>query len=280
MKKHGFRICLVLLTLSLLGYSRVTSSAKDFEDPYTKEYESIYISDQEKAAWFDPLARLLSNQEELIEDEYGRGLGYAPPYPDRPSISDGWGIGLFDINIDGVPELVVDAGGGSSGCNLYYLYDIFSGEQIDDISGTSENDSWGLYYNLENDQYFPLGRYSYRGGWGSNSHFTVTVRYDETEKQYKHILLFFSRYYYEEYDGDEAYVEFRVNDEPTDSEGFQYHERIFYQENCLLPNTGIKFYDWHEVSDQDDSYEERAEKMARMLLYGSGQRFVRVDDNK
>ncbi len=280
MKKYIFKVLLVLLLLSLVGCTKVNSSAKDPFDSYAGEYKSIYVSDEEKAAWFDPIVKLISNQEELIEDEYDRGLGYEAPRPNEPSISHGWGIGLFDITMDGVPELVVDAGGGSSGCNLYYLYDIFSGEKIDDINGTSENDSWGIYYNLENDQYFPLGRYSYRGGWGSNSHFTVTIRYDEKEEQYQHILLFFSQYYYEEYDGNEAHVEFRVNEEPTNSEGYQYRERIFYQENCLLPYTGIKFYDWSDVSDKDDSYQERAEKMARMLLYGSGQQFVKFDKDK
>ena len=54
----------------------------------------------------------------------------------------------------------------------------------------------------------------------------------------------------------------------------------FYQQNCLLPNTGLKMYDWNDVADDDDSYQERAKKMARMLLYGSGQQFVKIDSGQ
>lgn len=34
---------------------------------------------------------------------------------------------------------------------------------------------------------------------------------------------------------------------------------------------------WSDVADEDDSYQERAEKMAQMLLYGSGQKFVKTN---
>ena len=77
-----------------------------------------------------------------------------------------------------------------------------------------------------------------------------------------------------------AHVVFKVNGELTDSEGYEYHMEKFYQQNCLLPNTGLKTYDWHNVAEDDDSYQERAEKMARMLLYGSGQQFVKIDSGK
>jgi hypothetical protein len=50
----------------------------------------------------------------------------------------------------------------------------------------------------------------------------------------------------------------------------------FYQTHSLVPYTGLKLYRWNDVSEDGDSDQVRAEKMAAMLLYGSGQEFVKI----
>lgn len=280
MKKTIFRVLSLLLILSLVGCAKVKSTAKDPFDSYAGEYKSIYVSDEEKGAWFTPIVKLISNQEELIEDEFGRGLGYEAPRPDEPSITWGYGIGLFDITMDGVPEVIVDGGGGSSGCNLYLAYDIFSGKEIASINGSIEEGTWGIYYNLKSEEYRPICRYSLRGGWDTNSHFITTIEYNEERQEWDETVLFYSRYYYEDIEMLVAHVTFEVGGKATNSQGYEYRVTAFYQENCLLPQTGLKTYDWYEVAEDDDSYQERAEKMARMLLFGSGQQFVKIDNDK
>ncbi len=277
MKQYIFKVFLVLLLLPLVGCSKVRSSAKDPFDSYVGEYKSIYVSDEEKAAWFAPIVKLISNQEELIEDEYGRGLGYEAPRPNEPSISYGWSIGLFDVTMDGVPEVIVNCGGGSSGCVFLEVYDIFSGQEIGNMDSNGKDGCWGIYYNLETGKYFPLGSYSWNSGWDTELRYITTISYNEELQGYNESCLFYARYFYEDSDYAVAHISCSVNGEDVIEPNYQYRMTRFYQENCLLPQTGIKMYSWSSVSDSDDSYQERAEKMARMLLYGSGQQFVRFD---
>ena len=74
-----------------------------------------------------------------------------------------------------------------------------------------------------------------------------------------------------------ANVYFMVNGEPEFFQEYHYALTAFYQEHSLVPHTGLMLYYWSDVAEDDDSYQERAEKMAQMLLYGSGQKFVKAN---
>ena len=275
MKRYFICVLCILLVLSLLGCSKVKSSAEDEKNTYAAEYQSIYISDEEKADWFAPIVKLISNQEELLEDERGLGLGYFPPNPDEPYIPWGHGLGLFDYNQDGSPELVVDRGGGSSGTILYEVFDIFTGEEVGSMDGTGDDGCWGIYYNMESGEYFPFAQYYSRCGWDQRSEYTAIISYNEKQQRYMQEFLFCLYYYFETSNYENAELRCTVYGEEAVAPSYHYELGLFLQKNCQIPHTGLKIYDWYQVSDEDDSYQERAEKMARMLLYGSGQKFIR-----
>lgn len=279
MRKYIVRGLLIFLALSLLSCNQAKSSAKDTPSFGEEEYQSFYITDEEKADWFAPLVKLLSNQEELLEDDGGHGLGYFPPNPDEPYIPWGYGLGLFDYNQDGVPELVVDRGGGSSGSTLYETFDIFTGEAVGSMDGTGNDGCWSIYYNMESGECFPFSQSYWNGGWDSHSEFTTIISYNEKEQCYMTEMLFYLHYYFENSNYENARLRCSVYGKDAVASSYHYQLTLFLQEHCQIPNTGLKIYDWSQVSDKDDGYQERAEKMARMLLYGSGQKFIRKYSN-
>lgn len=109
------------------------------------------------------------------------------------------------------------------------------------------------------------------------------------KKTYHEKVLFYSAYEYDkklltDENGNQGGVEisianvyFMVNGEPEFFQEYHYALTNFYQEHSLVPHTGLMLYYWSDVAEDDDSYQERAEKMAQMLLYGSGQKFVKAN---
>lgn len=246
----------------------------------------IYVSDEEKKQWRDAIVKLISNQDEAY-GEHGEIMGYEPPRPDEPSIACGIDMGLFDVNVDGVPELLLNHGGGSAGNDFFSVYDILSGEHLGTIDGGG-NKAWNIYYDIENDCFLPIGRYDWRSGDSGSMHYITTIRFSEEDQSYYEKTLFYSSYeydknYIEHEDGkiggielSIADVDFQVDGEPSGFQGYHYDLTEFYQQHSLVPHTGLLLYYWGDVSEKGDSYQERAEKMADMLLFGSGQQFVKV----
>lgn len=265
---------------------------KDIQEEQQKSkvynhYEvDIYISDSEKEEWYDAIVKLISNQEEPYGTPADGIIGYEAPRPDEPSIVWGLDMGLFDITGDGTPELLLNLGGGSAGNDYFYIYDIFSGMHIGVLGGGGDK-AWNIYYDIQNDRYIPIGRYDLRSGDAGSSHHISTIQYSKEDQLYYEKALFYSAYEYDKIitkdedgkiDSIELSIEdvdFMVNGEPEFFQDYHYKLTDFYQEYSLVPHTGLKLYYWSDVSDDDDSYQERAEKMAQMLLYGSGQRFVK-----
>lgn len=275
------------LILSLTGCKQNQKSIEDNTNPLLVEYQEVYVPDSIKADWYDALVKLISNQEEAYGTPQDGIIGYEAPRPNDPSIAAGCDMGLFDVNLDGVPELLLNLGGGSAGNDYFYIYDIISGKQLGTINGGS-SDAWAVYYDTINNQYITVGRYDWRSGDSGSSHFVKTIIFDEEEQRYCEKSLFYSSYEYDKVervdengdfsgiDLEIADVAFGVNGESAGFQSYHYALTEFYQKHCLVPNTGVKLYYWSDVSDMSDSYQERAEKMAQMLLYGSGQKFIYV----
>ena len=172
---------------------------------------------------------------------------------------------------------------------IHYIYDIFSGKHIGILGGGGDK-AWNIYYDIQNDRYIPIGRYDLRSGDSGSSHHISTIQYSEEDQLYYGKTLFYSSYEYDKIitegeDGkigsielDIEDVDFMVNGEPIGFQSYHYELTDFYQEHSLVPHTGLMLYYWSDVSDDDDSYQERAEKMAQMLLFGSGQKFVKINN--
>lgn len=259
----------------------------------TKYVDFEFVSDKEKAEWKSALVSLLSNpRSELYENEEGK-VSSSCPYPDRPSIAKGYQIALFDINVDGVPELLVNEGGGSAGNAFYYVYDILSGEEIGTLDGGHDN-AWCIYFNQSTGKYEAIGQFEWRIGWMGKTRFVGKAEITNT-------MAGIDAYLYESslmvatYDIDAAEVElsdedkengiqsaweevypgvkFWVNGDSATIEEYFAAQDNFTENYIRIPETGILLFAWDDVADKDDSTDVRAEKMADALL-ASKQKFL------
>ena len=95
---------------------------------YELKYEEVeFLPESAKEAWREPLIKLLANACVMVNDGED-GVNFLPPNPDLPSVAYGVSVGLFDFDLDGVPEVIVNQGGGSSGNAFYTVYDLMTGE--------------------------------------------------------------------------------------------------------------------------------------------------------
>ncbi len=144
--------------------SATESNDENIRYTYVIKYKELsFASNEQKQAWRSDLLQLIENEGTVrYEDE--SYAGYDFPYPDRPGIKRGYYLGLFDIDIDGTPELLVDMGGGSAGNSFYDVYSIKSGERLGSINGGADN-SWCIYFNTKTGKYEAVGQFEWRMGW-------------------------------------------------------------------------------------------------------------------
>lgn len=139
---------------------------------YRVAYKDIeFATEQTKESWREPLLKLFQNEARRgrgeAKDEEG---DYVFPVPDAPGVLFGYYIGLFDIDVDGVPELLIDMGGGSAGNSFYEVYDIRSGEKIGSVNGGQE-DSWCVYFDTNTGDFEAVGQFQWRCGWMGKNRF-------------------------------------------------------------------------------------------------------------
>lgn len=270
------RTIAIFVLLALIISICSCKSEQKAENPYS---ERIYATDAEKREWRDAIVKLISNQKY----DYGDWDEQEMPRPNDPCIEYGYSMGLFDINMDGIPELLLDLGGGSLGNYYFYAYDIMTGEHIAQIDG-GVNGEWSFYYDMENETYRPIGIYTWRDGSLGCMNFVTTIAFDEEDKCYVEKCLFYSEYSYYyilDYDYDSmephpASVKFLIEGKPHASQNYYYYMVKFFQKHSLVPHTGLKLYQWDDVSDEEDDDWERAEKMAEKLLFDSEQKFIKI----
>lgn len=113
-----------------------------------------YATHQELQEWRKPLLSLISEM---------KAIGAFDSH-----IWDGYALALFDVNVDGVPELLECEAGGSAGNVDFYAYDLLTGELFAEFSGGifagDHNGAWCIYYDSVEDTYVPIGLYTTRSG--------------------------------------------------------------------------------------------------------------------
>ena len=286
-KMISFALCFLLPLLLVACETKINDVMPNDSNKYIINYADLLIADSDKQEWYEPLVKLISNQEKSYGNPADGIIGYMPPRPDEPSIAEGYRMGLFDVNIDGTPELLVDLGGGSAGNSYYYIYDIISGEHIGTINGGGI-DGWCMYYNTTEEQFVPIGRCSWRSGDACDMHFTTAIGFSGETEMLEEKPLFYLEYEYDKtkiqgesgqeagYDMQIAEVIFAVNGSQCNHDEYYSAYDEFLMANILIPDTGLKLYRWSDVSKEGDSLEEKAAKMAETLLYCSGQKFVKA----
>ena len=256
---------------------------------YEIRYTDVeFLDSEKKAEWREPLFELLNNEKTPYGDGEGGIGGYNVRYPDKPCIERGFGLSLFDIDQNGIPELFVNMGGGSAGNAFYYIYDIMTGECIGDLDGGG-NENWTVYLNRATGKYESIAHLDWRSGWsgkirqvvkadvvptlvwGDNEVYQTTMMY-----AYYHIDAYsIDRPADENEDGDdyetfleEFYpgVEFRV--EGHDATIYEYFEAQdnFLENYVRIQGTEmVQLYYRDHVNEEDDP-ETKAAKMADLLV--------------
>ena len=251
-----------------------------------------FVSPEAKKEWYEPLAKLLSNVY-VPYGEHGEILGYeATTDPNAPVIPDCYECGLLDVTNDGVPELLVSPYGfsGSSGNETYFVYNIYSGQKLGELTG-GNGQSWCVYYNTEHDSLKLYGRYWLREGWDVRYRYIKTVNYFEStmecsESCYLNMsqVIIAEPTDVEDNDSDDIYFEEAWTESYT-STGYYiwcdeatlddyYAEYDHYLNTCLrIPETELVLFTWDDVCDDNDSYITKGKKMASALI-SSEQEFV------
>ena len=256
----------------------------------TKYVDFAFVSPEKKAEWLEPLTRLLDNRKVPFYNAEEDLIDYEILYPDRPCIEYGHQLGLFDVDADGTPELLVDLGGGSAGNAFYAVYDIYTGAKLGHLDG-GHSQSWHTYFNKKSGKYESFGQFEWRIGWSGQTRFlhqaVITDTYaSPDERIYSHEVL--SAYYQidvtkGEGDTSGSYVEsgtefypgvsFRVDGSRASLRA--YFDRVdeFAANYVRISETGLCLLYWSEVTDEDDDVATCAAKMAAALL-ATEQEFV------
>ncbi len=294
------RILLVVLTIGIIisigGCASLPRKA-DGGDPngipdcIVNGKEIYFIDDEAKIEWTEPLAKLLANVL-VAYGEHGEIMGYeAAVDSDAPAIPEFYECGLMDFTGDGIPELLVNPIGyfGSSGVITYFAYDIYSGERIGFIDG-GFNQSWCLYYYLEDDSIATIGQYWLRGGWSWRGKYLTKISFNTDVMEYCEEIMLRSAHdvdavqvedIYDEEIGEyiEAWEEIYPDtkyfcgiDEVSIDTYFAEYDH-FARNYFRIPETEIVFFCWEDVSSKNDGYIVRGEKMAKALVT-SEQEFI------
>lgn len=245
----------------------------------------LYVDEAQKQTWEEPIARLLAN----VEIPYGEGgeiLGVAPLDPDSPSVPLNYGCGLLDINLDGTPELLVHPDGcfGSSGCATYFAYDIHTGRRVGVIDDGVGTDTWCLYYSTEEKAFRLVGQYWLRGGWAARDRYLSFLEYDSESEEFLNSVYLHTFHaidlerdelgdpdstddvdiiVVEEIYSDMAYM---INGEKSYLDEYYDAYDRFVASHIRIPETALQLIGWDDVSEDEDSYEEKAKKMAKALV--------------
>lgn len=224
-----------------------------------------FIPEEEVGKWEENIASLLANTRIAVtsDDVYGEILGYDAPDPTRPSVELGYDYGLLDIDLDGVPELLVNLGGGSAGNAFYEVYDIMTGENKGTLDGGYDGDIC-VYVDAKNGGFALVGEYVWRMGWDTRMHFTNIIA---TRGDIQNAVSLYAGY---TLTIDEEIVgsHFTVDGAEVGFERYKNARAHFEKSNIRISETALVL-----IPREDEWSEESAAAIAHALVT-SAQRFV------
>jgi hypothetical protein len=127
-----------------------------------------FVSEDEKAGWRDPLVALLTKIQETDEE-----ISF---------VIRGYSVSLMDVTHDGVPEVLVNYGGGSMLNATVEVYDLYSGEAIGWLE-IGRNMTVQYYYHAETDDCRLVTTFAWRAGGDNYSYHTQRITYDEESRE-------------------------------------------------------------------------------------------------
>lgn len=262
-----------LFAVGAICLSLISCAGNQREYTYICGKKISFYTEKEMEKWREPIENLIANTEYPIysDDVKGELLGYTSENPDAPSIAYGNSYALYDVNLDGVPELLVNMGGGSAGNFPYAVYDIYTGENVCGIDGGGDG-SICAYYFSETAEVKNVNVYSCRSGWSGKQYFT-SVFLPGTYEETMYLYGAYSMCHDSEGNIVLENASFEVCGKMCDPESYFFEEEDF-QKNCIrIKETEIiTVYRW-DASDDEDTWAVKGEKIANALL-SSGQKFI------
>lgn len=199
---------------------------------------------------------------------------------------DGYAVALFDLNYDGVPEIIeVEASGFSGGVN-YIAYDMSDGNVVATFGGgvfhSEHSGAWCVYLDTETGSYKTIENSTTRGGSTVLRRNISELAFEEDLTTYTEKSLFYVKYDIEEDVVDGELVESKVSanhyycDENVSVSEYNYQYDLFIASHIRIPETGMKLIRWVDVEDKNNP-DASVNNMVEALL-SSGQKFVNVID--
>ena len=207
-----------------------------------------FVPDEEKSGWIPYIAALISNMRLPGEGEvYWEGEPALDP--DAPTMAHCHNFGLFDVNFDGIPELLAEPIGssGSNGYSMYCVYDIYSGAFLGEIHGRG-NGSIATYYSHTEEIMLTVAFSSCRGGYFSRNEFISTIEFNGYgECMEKEWLSYHLEIYNEPLEnGDHSerheISHFGVHGKSASYDEYSSERTRFMRNYIRIPETAINFY--------------------------------------
>lgn len=248
-----------------------------------------FVGNAEKQDWEKPLAKLLSNV--LLPISKGSDIVGESPAVDAnaPAIPDFSSCCLFDVTMDGVPELLIIPRGstGSSGAVVFQAYDIYSGKYVGDVSGDWSGDLC-MYYHTETSEIQAFSRYRFRCGWSGRSRYIEPVEYDAQREEYTTVPYLRTDHLIESEKISTPEGEIDTYEEIyTDTEYFLYGKKVTlddynaeydeFTRTCVqIAETEIILFSRYELEKTEEDHRVIGKLLAKQLL-SSEQCFIRFD---
>lgn len=268
------RISALALLLTLLVMTFLSSCAKENPDisatTTTAESEDRspidVLPQSEKAGWRDPIKAIIFS---------------VLPNGDSPA-ERVMGAGLLDLDLDGVPEVVLAYPGGSAGNTYFDVRDLNTGELRGSFGtgwyGEKQLGELAVYLDTETSRYTYVGQANYRIGWQTMERSVYTITLDD-KGQFKDKQLFLEEYSYpsdwnQTLVGDSAVV-FKAGGNTLTHEDYFSKLEAFWQKLVKIEGTDFVCIDFDDV--QGETNEEIASAVADSLV-NSTQEFVKGDE--
>ncbi len=275
--KNLICVCLAVIELFvLIGCAK----EKEIEEAPAPERDfcridgkDLYFLDTETLESLrEPLIKLLSNRSEIVYPDEG-GYEEVIPDPSMPSISECYSCGLFDVTADGVPELLIHPWGynGSSGMVDYFVYDIITGEKIEEIS--TGFGSYCCYFDTERRAVAIVENSGAQGGYYMQYTYLSVRIFDSAKRAYVRDLDISAAYELDEPAENQNSAEYFINNKPASWHDYNNLLDQVYMNYVRIPETELIMIGWGEVSDKEDDRFVSAQKMADALL-SSEQKYI------
>lgn len=270
MNKTATRLIAALLTSAalILTLLSVSGCGTAEETPFYTYQPLPFVSDEDMNAWRGPLVEVLS------------AVG-----------ADSDGAALFDLDLDGTPEVLLYSRGGSLGNVWYDVYDLYTGSLLRPVGdrqwmddggfGMNAYGDWTVCVNPENGRPQILHQYKHRSGYRELyvSAEILTYTFADGAVSCTHEPLFHETLTYAlKDDADNTYssetilynhVTYSARGQETDRGVYLAARETFEQTWQRVNHTSMRVIPW-ETSDGERL---DASDMAERLL-ASGQKFI------